>query len=188
MGQPKAWLPIGSERMLQRVIRLVSERAQSVVVVAAPEQELPELPPHTIIAHDLVSDRGPLQGLAAGLAALPESTTLAYATGTDVPFLQVAWIDRLCSLIGDHDLAVPFVEGFHHPLAALYRRKSALPVIEELLCNDRLRPVFLMETLRTRIVTADELRDVDPRFGTLRNLNTPDDYAQACADLGLGIA
>src|SRR5918993_6043797 len=102
MGQPKAWLPFGPELMLQRVVRLVGEAARPIVVVAAPDQELPPLPYWASIARDPVSGRGPLQGLAAGLAALPESVKLAYATATDVPLLRPAWIARLVELIGDH--------------------------------------------------------------------------------------
>lgn len=181
MGRPKAWLEFGPERLLQRVVRLVGSGIDGgpTVVVAAPGQECPPLPPGVIVVRDPVSGRGPLQGLAAGLAALPDSVGLAYASATDVPFLEPAWIGRLRALIGDHDLAIPFVEGFHHPLAALYRRATVLPVIDDLLRADRLRPVFLMESVRTRVINADELRDVDAGLGTLRNLNTPDEYRSA---------
>src|SRR3954468_24721927 len=85
MGQPKAWLPFGPERMLQRVVRLVGEVAGPIVFVAGPGQGLPPLPARASIVRDPVSGRGPLQGLAAGLAALPEQVELAYATATDVP-------------------------------------------------------------------------------------------------------
>ncbi len=184
MGQPKAWLPIGPERMLQRVVRRVSTVASPLVVVAAPGQELPPLPSSVVVARDPVRGRGPLQGLATGLAALPASVELAYATATDVPFLEPAWISRLEALIGDHDLAIPFSDGFHHPLAALYRRAAALPAIERLLESNRLRPVFLMEVLRTRTVTPLELQTVDPPLATLRNLNTPEDYQSALSEAG----
>jgi molybdopterin-guanine dinucleotide biosynthesis protein A len=127
MGQPKAWLPFGPERMLRRVVRLVSAATGPVVVVAAPGQEVPPLPSDVVLVRDPVSDRGPLQGLAAGLAGLPDAVELAYATATDVPFLEPAWIVRLRDVIGEHDLAIPFVQGYHHPLAALYRRAAVLP-------------------------------------------------------------
>jgi molybdopterin-guanine dinucleotide biosynthesis protein A len=128
------------------------------------------------VVRDPIAHRGPLQGLASGLAALPETCALAYATGTDVPFLEPQWVLRLADLIGECDLAIPYVDGFHHPLAALYRRATVLPAVRALLATDRLRPVFLMEMLKTRLVTADELRAVDPELGTLRNLNTEEDY------------
>jgi molybdopterin-guanine dinucleotide biosynthesis protein A len=184
MGQPKTWLPFGPERMLQRVVRLVGEAAGPVVVVAAPGQEIPPLPDSVLVVRDPVTGRGPLQGLAAGLAALPTGAELAYATATDAPWLRPAWIRRLQELIGDYDLAIPFVAGYHHPLAALYRRATVLPAIETLLREDRLRPIFLLDAVKTRVVADDELRDADPELATLRNLNSPEDYRNALRDAG----
>src|SRR5581483_4939796 len=69
MGRPKAWLPFGPARMLQRVVRLVGQAAGPIVVVAAEGQDIPALPPSVTVVRVAVSDRGPLQGLAAGLAA-----------------------------------------------------------------------------------------------------------------------
>ena len=120
-----------------------------------------------------------LQGLAAGFSALPDSVELAFATATDVPFLEPRWITRLVELIDGNDLAIPFTDGYHHPLAAIYRPRVVLPVIEGLLREDRLRPVFLVEAVKTRIVNEDELRTVDAELRTLRNLNFPGDYESA---------
>ncbi len=184
MGQSKAWLPFGPERMLQRVVRLVSGVSGPVVVVAAPGQELPTLPEAVLIARDPLPGRGPLQGLAAGLAALPDRVDLAYATATDVPFLQPAWIDRLVEMIGDHDLAIPRCDGFLHPLAALYRRRSVLPACESQLQSGCLRAASLIEVLRARIVATEELQSEDPLLLTLRNLNTPEAYKTAMAQAG----
>lgn len=184
MGQPKAWLDFGPEPLLARVVRLASEAASPVVVVAADGQDLPALPPGVLVVRDSIADRGPLQGLAAGLAALPDSVELAYASSTDAPFLRPAWIRRLVDLIGDLGIAIPRAGGYHHPLAALYRRPVVLPAIEELLAADRLRPVFLLDAVRTRVVEPEELRDIDPELDTLRNLNTPEDYRRALTDAG----
>jgi molybdenum cofactor guanylyltransferase len=184
MGRPKAWLPFGPERMLQRVVRLLGSVTQTVVVVAAAGQELPELPPKIVVVRDPVAGRGPLQGLAAGLSALPEEVTLAYATATDVPFLEPRWITRLVELIDGHDLAIPHINDYYHPLAALYRKSTVLPAIESLLCENRLRPVFLAEAVKTRVVHEAEMRSIDPELQTLRNLNFPEDYEQALRDAG----
>ena len=129
--------------------------------------------------------RGRSRGWPPAWPLLPDDVELAYATATDVPFLKPAWISRLVELIGEHDLAMPRCDGFHHPLAALYRRRTVLPAIETLLGADRLRPVFLMEALAHPMVLADELREVDPELGTLRNLNTPEDYQAALREAGL---
>ena len=187
MGRPKAWLPFGPEVMLQRVVRLLGEVAGPIVVVAAPGQEVPELPGGVAIVRDPVSDRGPLQGLAAGLSALPDDLELAYASSTDAPFLRPAWVTRLVELIGDRDLAIPEIGGYLHPLAALYRKRTVLPVVEGLLAEGRLRPVFLLDVLRALRVDAAELEVVDPNLETLRNLNTPEEYDRALLDAGFGL-
>jgi molybdopterin-guanine dinucleotide biosynthesis protein A len=185
MGRSKAWLPFGPEVILQRVVRLLGTAAQPIVVVAAPGQDLPELPAGVSVARDQISGRGPLQGLAAGFAALEDFVDLVYATSTDVPFLEPRWITHLAELIGDADLAIPSIGGYYHPLAALYRPSAVLPAIEKLLRENRLRTLSLVEAVTTRVVLGDEMRSVDPAFGTVRNLNHPDEYEQALRDAGL---
>jgi molybdenum cofactor guanylyltransferase len=76
------------------------------------------------------------------------------------------------------------VDGFPHPLSAIYRRDT-LPHVEALLANDKLRPVFLFDAVRTRRVTPEEMTVVDPQLRTLRNLNTQEDYRAALADAGV---
>ncbi len=178
MGQPKAWLPFGSELMLPRVVRILRTVVQHVVVVAAPDQELPALRLDVTITRDEEKGRGPLQGLAAGLHALAGRAEACYVSSCDVPFLNPAFIARMFALLGDQRICVPYVDGFHHPLAAVYR-VEVLHAVERLLAADRLRPVFLFEAEPTRIVRGEELRDVDPDLKSLRNLNTPEDYAAA---------
>src|SRR6516162_8765549 len=70
MGRPKAWLPFGDELLLPRVVRLLRQAVDPVVVVAAPDQDVPPLPDGVAVVRDEAKGRGPLQGLAAGLAAL----------------------------------------------------------------------------------------------------------------------
>jgi molybdopterin-guanine dinucleotide biosynthesis protein A len=184
MGRPKAWLTFGGERMLQRVVRILRGVVEPVVVVAAPGQDLPPLPPETDVVRDARSGRGPLEGLAAGLTRIAElGADAAYASSTDVPFLEPAFVCRLIELLGDAAITVPCVAERHHPLAAVYRT-AVLPEIERLLAADRLRPFFLFESVATRIVQPCELTDVDPAFRSLRNLNTPDDYEAALRELG----
>jgi molybdopterin-guanine dinucleotide biosynthesis protein A len=182
MGRPKAWLPFGDESMLERIVRLLSTVARPIVVVAAPGQDVPELKRDVTLVRDPVSGRGPLQGLAAGMAALDDSVELVYASATDVPFLEPRWVGRLAEFSDGVDLVIPFVEGYHHPLAAIYRRRTVLPAIESLLRENRLRPYFLIESVVARIVSEDEMRVVDPELRTLRNLNSPDDYERAVRD------
>jgi molybdopterin-guanine dinucleotide biosynthesis protein A len=168
--------------MLQRVVRLLATAVSPIVVVAAAHQPLPELPGEIIVARDEQEGRGPLEGLRAGLKALPPGVEAAYVTSCDVPLLVPDFARRLIDLLGDDDIAVMEIESFPHPLSAVYRR-TTLSYVEELLAHDRLRPVFLFEAVRTRRVRPAEMMSVDPDLLTLRNLNTREEYEAALREL-----
>ena len=167
--------------MLQRVIRLLRTCVAPIVVVAAAAQELPALPPDVIVTRDEREGRGPLEGLRAGLTALPSAVDRAYATSCDVPLLVPGFVTEMLGLSEGYDAAVMEIDGFAHPLSAVYRR-ATLPHIDDLLAHDRLRPVFLYERVSTRRVRPDEIAS-DPDLKTLRNLNTPADYEAALREL-----
>ena len=183
MGTSKALLPFGPETMLQRVLRLLSTVVSPIVVVAAAEQSLPDLPRDVIVTRDEQQGRGPLEGLRAGLKALPETVESAYVTSCDVPLLVPDFVRTMIALLADQDVAVMEIDGFAHPLSAVYRR-STLPHVEALLAEGRLRPVFLFDAVRTRRVQTAEMMAVDPQLLTLRNLNTPEDYREALSIAG----
>lgn len=183
MGLPKATLPFGPEMMLQRVLRLLGEVVHPLVVVAAPTQELPDLPTGTIIARDQREGRGPLEGLLAGLTAMADQADAAYATSCDVPLLKPEFVSRMIELLGDHQICVPVEEKFHHPLAAVYRTAVTADVAR-LLAANRMRPVFLFDEVETRRVPIEQLKDIDPQLDTLMNLNSPDDYLKALSHGG----
>ena len=184
MGTSKALLPFGAETMLQRGVRLLSAVVSPIVVVAAAGQSLPDLPADVIVTRDEEQGRGPLEGLRAGLKALPETVDNAYVTGCDVPLLVLDFVRRMIDLLADHDIAVMEIDGFPHPLSAVYRRNT-LPHVEALLAQNRLRPVFLFDAVRTRRVQPAEMISADPELLTLRNLNTREDYLAALSIAGL---
>jgi molybdenum cofactor guanylyltransferase len=184
MGVPKATLPFGAETMLQRVLRLLGTVVTPIVAVAAREQQLPTLPDGIIVTRDEREQRGPLEGLRAGLKALPDSVDAAYVTSCDVPLLVPGFVSHMIELLSDHDIAVMEIDGFPHPLSAVYRRNT-LPHIESLLAEEKLRPVFLFDRVPTRRVRPEEMLSVDPRLQTLRNLNTREDYLEALSEASI---
>jgi molybdenum cofactor guanylyltransferase len=181
MGTSKALLPFGPETMLQRVVRLLSEVVPTIVAVAAVDQELPPLPAHVLVTRDEREGRGPLEGLRAGLKALPPQAARAYVTSCDVPLLVPGFAREMFELARGYDVAVMEIDGFAHPLSAVYAR-TTLSHIETLLAQDRLRPAFLFDAVNTRRVRPDEIT-TDPDLRTLRNLNTREDYERALEEL-----
>ena len=183
MGVSKVTLPFGPETMLERVVRLIRPLVSHMVVVGAPGQTFPTLPPDVVVAHDRREGRGPLEGLAVGLLALGDRVDVVLASGCDVPLLVPAFVERLFHRLGDHQIAVPKEDKYYHPLAAVYRT-SVLQSIEQLLAGDRLRPFYLFEEADTLEVPVEQLRSVDPKLDTLRNLNCPEDYLAALETAG----
>jgi len=177
MGRDKAMLAFGPERMLERVVRLLGEVVprERMVVVAAEGQALPELPSEIAVVRDERPERGPMEGLAAGLRAQVGRSDAVYATACDVPLLVPAFVERMFELLAGHEIAVPRGGEFHHPLAAVYRT-GVLDLAERLLAGDRLRLRYLFDESDTCEVPVDALRDVDPTLATLENLNYPEDY------------
>ena len=176
MGQPKAWLPFGQETMLQRVVRTLQEVVSPVVVVAAPNQEVPPLPADVRIVRDEQEGLGPLAGLAAGLAALSDVADAAYVSSCDVPLLRSAFVSAIIERLDQFDLVIPREESYHHPLAAVYRTTLA-ERCSTLLAEGRRRPLELVRASRSCEIDVDELRPIDTDLRSLRNVNTPDDYA-----------
>ena len=147
-----------------------------------------QLPDGVEVVEDAREGRGPLQGLAAGLAAVARPRAdAAYASSTDVPLLHPRFIHRvLAALDDDVDVVLPEVGGFRHPLAAVYRTEL-VDVVERLIAEDRMRPAFLFEACRVRRLDADALladpalAALDPDLDSLLNLNEPADYEAARA-------
>jgi molybdenum cofactor guanylyltransferase len=189
MGRPKANLEWHGSTLLHRVTGIVGRAVGGpVVVVRAPDQELPPLPPGVRITEDTAEGRGPLQGLAAGLAAVAAGAEVAYVSSTDVPLLHPAFVGAVVAAAAEEDIdvALPVVHGFRHPLAAAYRT-SLLSAVEELIDADRMRPAFLFERSHVRelgeedLLANPELAAADPELLSVLNLNEPDDYERARA-------
>lgn len=172
MGRAKAWLPFDEELMLPRVVRVVGEVVSPVVVVAAPRQDVPPLPAGMRIVRDDVEGRGPLQGLAAGLAALDGVADAAFVASCDVPLLTAAFVRAVVESLAA-DAAVPLTDR-PHPLVAAYRL-SVLPHIRDLLASGVFRLQSLFDRIPTQFLAADQLPDPQ----SLHNINTPQEYAAA---------
>ncbi len=173
MGAPKAGLEWHGSTLLRHVAGVVGAAAGPVIVVRAPGQELPALPPDVRVVEDARGGRGPLEGLRAGLRALDPAVEAAYVAAVNLPFLPPEAVRRtLGALAGRVNAAVPRAGGRAHPLAAAYR-PAVLPTVNALLDEGRARMGDLLERL--------DVAWLDEEPEALRNLNTPSDYARARA-------
>lgn len=188
MGTPKASLEWHGSTLLRRAVGIVARvTGGPVVVVRAAGQDLPGLPAWVDVVEDAREGRGPLQGIASGMAALAGRAERVYVSATDAPLLHPAFVRRVVTALDDgHDVAIPCAHGFRHPLSAAYHT-ALLPIVQELVATDRLRPAELLARCRARLLTeaallADPLvAAFDPVLDSLLSLNEPGHYDEARA-------
>jgi molybdenum cofactor guanylyltransferase len=188
MGSSKARLDWHGSTLLRRVTGIVARSARGpVVVVSSPGQMLPALDPRVEVVVDEREGRGPLQGLAAGLAAIVDRAAVAYVSSTDVPLLHPALVRLvLGALDAEIDIALPDIDGHPQPLAAAYR-VDLLATVEGLLVSDRLALTALLKHCRVRrlsvheMLSSAELSRLDPGLESVRNLNDRAAYERARA-------
>ena len=187
MGSPKAGLEWHGSTLLARTVAVLVRGADGpVVVVRSPGQELPGLPSDVEVVEDPEQGRGPLQGLAVGLAAA--RADVAFACSTDLPFLHPVFVRRVLSaLTGDLEAVLPHAHGFRQPLAAAYATCLA-PVAAALVADGVAAPKLLLDRARTLVLDdaallADAgLRAADPDLRSVHNLNDPAAYDLARAE------
>jgi molybdopterin-guanine dinucleotide biosynthesis protein A len=189
MGEPKALLDWHGSTLVRRAAGLVARALDGpIVVVRAAGQALPALPARAELAEDARGARGPLEGMAAGFAAIGARADVVFVTGVDAPLLHPAFIRHvLRSLRDDDDVALPRSGGFDHPLAAAYRAATVAPLIDALLAEDSLGTKPLMRRCRLRrldeaaLLADPAVAALDPALDSLANLNEPAEYAAARA-------
>src|SRR5215467_15871452 len=174
MGRPKSLLLFDGEPLISHIVRTLKQMFNETVIVASPEQELPELP--AILVRDEVAYQGPVGGLYYGLTAA--SGKFCFVISCDVPFLNPSLIAYLVSQIADRDVVVPYWENRFQPLHAVYRT-SVLPLLKAQLDRRELRPVYLFDKVKTVKVDEGEIRRFDPEGLSFLNMNTPEDYERA---------
>ncbi len=190
MGTAKAALEWHGSTLLYRATALLGRTLGGpVVVVAAPGQDLPDLPREVVVVRDPVPGLGPLQGIAAGLTAVADTAAVAFVCSTDLPFLHPAFVRRVLRGMDGFDVALPHVLGHRQPLTAAYRTALG-KTASDLIAEGARRPGQLFEHCRVQVLSdADLLADPavarhDPDLDSVLNINEPDAYASARARPG----
>ena len=188
MGVNKALLRLapGGPTLIEQVVATTAPLGPALLVTNTPDQyaflNVPMVP-------DARPGSGALGGLYSGLRAAGASFNLAVAC--DMPFLRPALLRYLADQPRDYDVLIPRWSEPHpegtrprpqlETLHAIYSR-ACLPAIERHLDAGDLRLVSFFRDVQVRYVEEVELRRVDPTLHSFRNLNTPEELAQAQGD------
>jgi FdhD protein len=166
-GSDKRVASLAGRTLLRRAVDAVGAVADEVLVAVAPDRPLPDTAdvPEVRQVTDAPGFAGPLAGLLAGLEAA--TYDIVVVLGGDHAWAEPATLAALRDAVaGDAsiDVAVLEVDGRRQPLAAAYRRRTAVAARARLDAGDA-RAVAFLDDLTTVVVetpgAAMTARDVD---------------------------
>jgi molybdenum cofactor guanylyltransferase len=183
MGREKGLLEFGGEPLIVRMARLIGPLVSEVTIVGSPK-------PYTALGLHAIADqtlgvgegreaaRAPLVGIATALNATKAPWNLILAC--DLPYLTAEWLDWLLARAVDSDaqIVMPRTPGGLEPLAAVYRRECAAPIVAAFERGVR-KVTDAMAEFHTEYLSESEWSKHDPESRVLRNMNAPSDYEEA---------
>ncbi|HEV2883645.1 MAG TPA: molybdenum cofactor guanylyltransferase [Pyrinomonadaceae bacterium] len=132
---------------------------------------------------DVYPEWGALGGVHAALSNC--SAEWALVVACDYPFVTTDLFRRLAALRDDFEAVAPVQSDLiPQPLCALYRVQPCLALAERLIKTGERKPIALLQSVRTRWTSFDELADLDRSSYFFENINTPEDYDRAVAESG----
>lgn len=173
MGRDKAWIEFEGRPLIARVIDVLRDVADEVLIVAN-DDRYAEL--GVRVVPDRFPDGGALGGIATGVGAAQHELVLVAAC--DMPFTTAAAWRLLVERAGGADAVVPRIGADYETLHALYS-KRCLPAMESALAAGRMRVISFFQDVEVREVGEADLRRVDPGLRSFINVNTPEELAAA---------
>lgn len=174
MGTDKAFLQLEGHTLLERATEMARAVAGEVRVVGDPAK----FANFGRAVEDVYPERGPLGGIHAALSTT--STELNLMLAVDLPFMEARFLAYLVSQARATGavVTVPRAAGGFQPLCALYRREFASLAEQSLRAGrNKIDPLFTQ--VETRVLEEAELARLGFSAEIFRNLNTPEDFAQA---------
>ena len=177
MGENKALKSFLGHPLIQRVIERIQPAADEVLVTTNQTEAFAFL--GLPLIEDLKPGRGPLGGLYTALVSAKYPCVAVIAC--DMPFASAPLLSAAADLLVSEDADVVIAktaEGFE-PLHAVYRRERCIGAIESAIAADQWRMIAWFEAVKVRTLLAEEIQRWDPQGLAFRNVNTPDEFAEA---------
>ena len=170
-GKNKGLLRLHQETFLQRLHRVLRPLVTETILVTKD----PSL--YAGLDLTIISDIYPVRSSLAGVhAALTKASNQhVFITACDVPLLQPALVNCLLDACSSRDdVVVPTSEEYFEPLCAVYSKKC-LPVIEDLLDQQKFKISSLFSLVRLKKIPFQTLQKHDPELVSFLNVNCVED-------------
>lgn len=172
-GVDKAGLVLGGRTFLERIVRRLGPLFGEILLAGA--ASAPDGVPGARVVADLHPGGGPVQGIAAGLAAMAGER--AFVCGCDMPLVRPEVVRRLLEAQGPHEAVVVRVDGRPQVLHALYGQ-ACLPVAAELARQPGSPVARLLDRVDCLWLDETALEDLPGWRASFLNANTPEDLEE----------
>ncbi len=173
MGQDKAFLEIGGQLVIERVLDQVKSLSDDLFISTNSPEKYSKFGLRMV--GDVYPGKATLGGIYSAIHAARHKHVLVVAC--DMPFLNVELLRHLISLAPTADVIAPLIEPPHPPETThTVYSKNCLPAIESRLRLNKLRVTGFFDDVSVRYLDRDEVSKYDPDFYSFVNVNTPQDW------------
>lgn len=188
MGRDKSNLLLGGKTLIERSAAALSAIADSVYAVGDWADETTLL---KVIADEPVKGGSNAAIIGLYTALFHAKTEWAAILACDLPFVSGELLKRMATLStalasGSNGVAVILprqLDGRIQPLCGLYQIERCLAVVEQMLADKKWSLQYLPERIKSHIIPFSEISDLPGAELFFDNLNTPEDYEAAIANL-----
>ncbi len=172
MGQDKAFLKVGGQRVIERVIERVKPLTDDLFISTNTPELYAQFGLQTVA--DIYPDKAALGGIYSAIHAARHSHVLIVAC--DMPLLNTPLLQYLVNLAPQADVMAPLIEPPQpETLHAVYS-KNCLPAIKSRLDENKLRVIGFFDDVTVQYVGRDDIFQFDPNFYSFINMNTTEDW------------
>jgi molybdenum cofactor guanylyltransferase len=178
LGRNKLKEIVGSQTIYGRAISVLAQLKGEVMVVTAPDIELPLLNSaiKVRIEYDVYPGFGALGAIYTGL--LYSKTPYNLVAACDMPFLNLELLRYMAAVAPGYDLIAFHKEDRPEPLHAVYSRNCLAPMKSLIERNER-RIIGILPYIKIRYLTEAEIERFDPGHLSFFNINTEADLQKA---------
>ena len=171
MGRDKAGIVFEGRALWERQLATLRSLGPAEIFISG-KPDGPYAGAGVEILTDLTPGCGPLSGLEAVLKRTTQPRALVLAI--DLPAMTADFLTRLIAATPKEETgAVPWLDGWFEPLAAVYPRQCLELVRERLRSGDYAMQAFLRDAIARGLVIPFEVESADARL--FRNVNRPAD-------------
>jgi len=181
-GITKANIVIDGKTIISRIVEIISDVFDEIIIVTNTPEEFSEFRNFTIVS-DYFERTGPLGGIHAALKVSSKEALFVFAG--DMPFLDKNLINRQIDNFWSNpcDVLVPRVDQLIEPLHAIYS-VSIIESLEKYLAGENDSAIH--EFLKSSEVRFMQLENSKEICFAFTNINSPADISDAERVLGIG--